>query len=80
MALVDGVLEKTVDTTNGKLQTGLARTGLGGFLRGGGLAALATFSSFTTFSRLKHKRYNRQKSVHIHDNTRRIPTADPVKL
>jgi hypothetical protein len=50
MTLVHRVLEKTVDTTYGELESGLAGTGLRCLLGGRGLAALATFSSFTTFS------------------------------
>ena len=50
VALVYRVLEKTMDTTNGKLQSGLAGTRLGGLFRGGGLAALATLTAFATFS------------------------------
>jgi hypothetical protein len=50
MTLVHRVLEKTVDTTYGELESGLAGTGLRCLLGGRGLAALATFSSFATFS------------------------------
>lgn len=52
LAVLNGSFEETVDTTNGELKTGFGRTGLRCFLCGGGLTALASFSSLASFSRL----------------------------
>jgi hypothetical protein len=53
--VVDRVLEKTVHTTDGELQTSLGRTRLGRLLRGGGLASLSSFAAFSSFARLPIK-------------------------
>lgn len=52
MPLVNGVFEETVDATDGKLETGLGRARLRRFLGGRGLAALSSFATFASFSRL----------------------------
>lgn len=53
VALVHGLLEETVHTTDGELQTSLAGTRLGSLFGGRGLAALASFAAFSTFSGLR---------------------------
>jgi len=56
VTVVDCALEEPVDPTDGELQSCLARTGLRGLLRGGGLTALATLTAFSTFARLRYYR------------------------
>ena len=52
VSLVDGVLQETVDTTDGELEPGLGTTALRCLLAGRGLSSLTSFSAFSSFSRL----------------------------
>lgn len=50
LRMVDRLFEEAVDTTDWELKPGLGRPRLGRLFGCGGFSALATFSSFTTFS------------------------------
>ena len=52
VSLVNGVLQETVNTTDGELKTGLGRSRLWCLLAGGGLASLSSFSALSSFARL----------------------------
>ena len=52
LAALDGGLQEPVDTTDGELEPGLGRPGLGRLLRGGGLASLSSLSSFASLAGL----------------------------
>lgn len=45
-------LEETVDTTDGELESGFGRSRLGSLFGGRGLTALASLTTFASFSRL----------------------------
>ena len=53
VALVDGILQESMDTTDRELQTGLGTSGLGCLLARRGLSSLSAFSSFSTFAGLR---------------------------
>jgi len=53
-ASIHSALEEAVDSSNGELQAGSGRPGLGSFLGLSG-AELAAFASFSAFARLKEK-------------------------
>lgn len=52
MTLVDGMFEEAMHSTDGELQTGLGGPGLRRLFGGGGLAALASLTTFASFSGL----------------------------